>query len=772
LSLSASLLSFCLSLSLSVDRPGSSHANPWKRKKARLEDEEKDSEETLDKVFLGQPGPLCMKEIAINSPLRTLLRDFKFEQVLQMATIFNFMEPAESTLIGSQKVTAQLEDSEWSKAFNLDSAGVNQVLSVKHPELGRLELAFRVLSAPGRLAQYTKIVRFSPRFVVMNRLKRAVTIHQFNEMLFETNPIKVSPEHLSPFHLPTVFGERQVAIDVYGPWTRSVPFEIDKLGSYTFRLRKIVNPSALEHISTRGNPEYIVPIPSGELGIWFETDWNHQQIVVMKLRPESYVATHTDVQAGDVLLAVDGVDISQWEFEKVMKLIKSRSNSSPCSLTFRTVEETMRIIRDSTLLDATDEPDRNWSAKLESRDSDRSDKELGIRVEMRAIDSMVFMIISSLDSGGPEYRVENRSSIYTIFYRQKGVHNSNWCSLSPGHSSSYIWEDPTKPHRLMILVGPNILCPSSKRLQSFAFNEDRNILPGKDKDTAVSTVLFDEIGFTEDISIPGLDSLKLTAIVESEGPTKVLVVSPKESERDSEVIASLSFAKAQLAVLETLETEFQEIIDKDIEQQRITGEALDRLVQDILNSRQKSLAFCTKPACGPFESLLGPVITKQNTIILQVIEVTGLKTAHTRQIVETYCDVKMITGNAQYRNCHAQRQKTYTNDETVDAFWVDQIFLFDVPVLPTQSIRGYNIRVKVKSKSIIGPDSFLGQADIQFSSLLEERELNGWFPLKPKEFSISVSPQNLDVNGSIKLRLQWIYSPKELMAYLMEVIHR
>lgn len=83
-----------------------------------------------EKIFPGRPGPLhstVVTAIPLTSPLRAFLHDLRLEQILEMSSMFNFTEPAESRLIGSQKVIAQLEDSNWSSAFTLESAGVNQV---------------------------------------------------------------------------------------------------------------------------------------------------------------------------------------------------------------------------------------------------------------------------------------------------------------------------------------------------------------------------------------------------------------------------------------------------------------------------------------------------------------------------------------------------------------------------------------------------------------------------------------------------------------------
>lgn len=85
---------------------------------------------TEGKIYPGRPGPLhssIVTAIDLSSPLQTLLHEIKLEKILEMSSMFNFFDSTESKLIGSQKVIAQLDDSSWSSAFTLESAGVNQV---------------------------------------------------------------------------------------------------------------------------------------------------------------------------------------------------------------------------------------------------------------------------------------------------------------------------------------------------------------------------------------------------------------------------------------------------------------------------------------------------------------------------------------------------------------------------------------------------------------------------------------------------------------------
>lgn len=118
------------------------------------------------------------------------------------------------------------------------------------------------------------------------------------------------------------------------------------------------------------------------------------------------------------------------------------------------------------------------------------------------------------------------------------------------------------------------------------------------------------------------------------------------------------------------------------------------------------------------------------------------------------------------------KHHTYTCNETLDPEWLDQIFLFDVPVLHTASLRGHYLRVRVKSQSLIGGDSFLGQVDLQLARLLDANVLFGWFPLKPMKYSIRSSPESLQVTGSIKLKVQWLYSGETLAEHIKSTAQR
>lgn len=652
-----------------------------------------DRENVQSRVFPGRPGPLHssrVREIPNNSDLRELLRDLKLEEIVEMASMFNFRDDA-SKILGTRKVVAQLDDSSWSPTFTLESAGVNQVLTVDHVDKGMLEVAFKVMNAPGRIANYTKIVRFSPRFIVVNKLKQCAWVVQANGFMFEKTPIEVSAGHLRPFHLPAVFGERQLAVEVDGPWHRSVAFDIDRIGTHTLRLRKYVDVSSLHHILTRGAPEYDVVFRACDdktdgVGIWFETDWTHEQIVIMRIKPNSLAARKTEVQVGDVLLAVNGKSIQGMSFDEVMAELRDTVYStSDCVIRLQTVEEKLRRIRDSALYSpasnrrmqaqsTSSSPDVSTAAASQSPADD--EEFMAVRVEMRAVDSSIFMLVSEVDRDArPEYRVVNRSVSHIIHYKQRGIRGGRWCTLYPGCSAFYIWEDPFKPHKLMLRTGRNVLYPSKSGSNSFSARNPtgdgklRDLFSVGSNDSLIVPILFDDIGQCQLVPVHDAEE-KLVARVHSEGPTKILSISHEDGVQDFQVKFSSDFIAEQISSLNTLVTKLQELI-RVTSDPRVVGRrgvastenlvtlTLADTLQDVQSKKhrlfeaQRALQneeFDHDPtklqqlaSNLSYDSILGPVVEKQNQIIVEVIEAKGLKPATLGGTEEAYCEVYLAT---------------------------------------------------------------------------------------------------------------------------------
>lgn len=77
-----------------------------------------------------------------------------------------------------------------------------QVLSVRHPQKGTLELGFTIVVPPGRLGQFTKVVQFWPRLLVVNRLPQALVLEQNSTLRYVVCPISsLQTNYTCPTHM-------------------------------------------------------------------------------------------------------------------------------------------------------------------------------------------------------------------------------------------------------------------------------------------------------------------------------------------------------------------------------------------------------------------------------------------------------------------------------------------------------------------------------------------------------------------------------------------
>jgi hypothetical protein len=110
----------------------------------------------------------------------------------------------------------------------------------------------------------------------------------------------------------------------------------------------------------------------------------------------------------------------------------------------------------------------------------------------------------------------------------------------------------------------------------------------------------------------------------------------------------------------------------------------------------------------------------------------------------------------------------------MDPSWLYQNFLLELPANGNIDSRQLFIRVDVLAKSSIGFDQVLGRADIQLSTLENEKELSGWFPLRYNSNSalLNEGGHAESMTGSIKLSLQWVHSRKGLTDHYFEASYR
>ena len=774
-------------------------------------------------IFPGKIPPLHQShrengQIPNEDELRNMLLDLPFDEVVKYAYMFNYPDVHS---IGKRRVCVQIDDSDWSQGFSLDSVGTPIPLSIEHPDKGLLELGYKIKVAPGRLGKYTKIVRFMPRFVIMNRLEFDFKLLQPTGFVGDLLPVDVKAKHFICYHLPSVFGERSLAIELEGPWNRTVFFDIEAVGTSTLRVMHKLDLAKVDHVNTRGLPNYEVTLrPEDDIGIWFETDWEEKNIVVKSFRHGSFAHEETDIQIGDVVIGYNQYyiepsdpfydkdrdkfeEISGRDFERLLKLLKERD--APIRLKIRTVEENIRILR----------RDQQSAAELinkySSKRSEEYPAEIALRLEIRQVEATIFIVVDAVDKDvRSEYMLENYSVSHVIHYKQKGVPGNNWCSLAPGQSVSYIWEDPFKPHKLLLKAGRNILSPKSvSQIDSDFFpgdilNRTQGILEfiagvAADEITVIS---LDEIGTKDrEVALPNGAEGKLYASVNiKNGATKTLIISPDRSSQPQQTLELAycsTFLKIQHDVLTALYSRCLIALKEKERIQLLTGqdisayymplfaqaqEELKRRQEDIKDELRDALRSTKKDhqdfnlsSYLPFESLWGQRIERKHQVLVEVLEAKDLRQFVIGKLEDTYCSVQLRTGTSIFQG---QAQPKYTNvcEQNMNPLWIGQRFIFDVPDFDDVSTkikaRDVKIRVNVMSKTVIRPfHRFLGQADIQFSCLKTsaEEEVKGYFLLRPQAPSITAAKM-IDVSGSIKIRLQWIHSDEGLIKYNLSCI--
>jgi hypothetical protein len=590
----------------------------------RIYETNSDEGESFSSVFPGCQGPLHYsrhKEVPLDSVLCALFHELSFKQSLSLAYMFNFQE--ESGILATKSaVKVQLDDSEWSRSFSLNSVGVNQVLSIDHSSRGMLEVGLKIKSAPGKLSKYTKVVRFTPRFIFVNRLPVNLKICQSIGFGDEFKEVEVSANFARAYHLPVVFADRKIFLQIDGPWKRSVSFDIDQIGIFTLEVKRKLDLASIQHINTRGTEEYAVHLPRGQIvGIAFETDWGEENIVVKAIQSGSIAAKQTDIRVGDVLIAVESKPVTGADFEMAMAAIKSKLVHSDCVIKLRTVEQKLQLLRESALHSSGKKLDLK-KASFSTGDTLRSPSQpwipfksftevdtLALRVELRQIDSSVVISTSEFNKDlNTEYRIENQSICYRIHFRQKGIPGAPWATLNPGQSCSFIWEDPFKPHKLLVHIGDNILSPSDNR-NALRFAENGEIgdkgrgddslgvylsyTSGMTSDSAV-VIHFDEIGFIETLSLHKNEG-HLLATIKSEGPSKVLIVTP--SLKKSEVLKELDFSSyfiyEQSRLIKDLEEKVDLLVEACVESEHSSrkqtniSKAIDHIFKDFIRKAQE-----------------------------------------------------------------------------------------------------------------------------------------------------------------------------------------
>jgi len=765
------------------------------------------------------------KQISKTSALKSMLYDLHFDEIVDMAYMYNYPD---NRITGKRRVLIQMDDSDWSEPISLDSVGTPFSVQVEHAERGHLELGYKIKMAPGRLGKYTKIVRMMPRFILDNRIGVPLNFTQPAGFMGETEQWReramvIKPMHYCPFHLSDMYTQRSLSIQYEGPYSRTVFFRVEDIGTHTMKANYALDLATVPHVNTRDAPEYTVIFPADkDIGLFLETDWGENNIVVREFRAGGFAYTETDMQLRDVIIKIDDEVVSGKNFDHALSLLTNRTKA--VEVRVRTNEENIRRLR---LAAVARVPEKNKEAKTggvdESEKHAKTDSKLldkVLRLGIQQYEASIFISVEEIEPDvKPEYKFMNTTTSHWIHYKQKGVLGNNWCSLAPGETIAYTWENPFLPHKLSIKAGRNVLSPrlNAQEESDFIGIGSNVLVNGLDcltgvaiDDHAIMSISLDEIGKKHfQISLPDGSAGRLVANVAVAGSTKTLSIGPDSDMHLRELLYSTMFLDKQrlrLTAFRNMLNEFYttsfsgkyDLKKEDDEsladhQQHFIDE---RLLPQIREDREVVLEIVDHMDNGidvdrvlvsdsPVECVLGQHINKLNQIEIEVLEAKELRPFVIGKMEDVYVSVEiqhellrsemakeLIKGSLGLGR--GQKQCTYMCEKNMNPSFIGQKFLFDVPAEAFDKKREFKVCVRVMCDSVVrAMDKVLGQADIQFTSLVKEEELFGWFPLRSSKKNITNVDGGMDIAGSIKLRVQWVHSSKGLSkSTLNRVNHR
>lgn len=475
------------------------------------------------------------------------------------------------------------------------------------------------------------------------------------------------------------------------------------------------------------------------------------------------------------------------------------------TLTFRTFEERLRKLR---LKAGTGEGNLNLNlAQRRVSGGIPHAKIDGISVEMKSWHNTIFVVIREQDQDNPLFRIQNRSINHILFYRQRGCDGHPWNHLMPGESKPYSWEEPMKSKKLSVRVAAksqDIFKLDGMAGSQDAFSEedsdaDRDSdAPGGDGDKNggrgarvrqafaqqfVDTeerggygpsisVRLEEIGYRSLLPVQGKEAGRsrkfLNCEVDTDGGTRLLVVSDDSSAVDE-----------RLMLKRHLDTLKKQII---YEQDRIASLNSHKFLvaqndgsTEEHNGRMPAVEADAARLVDDFPE--ESTINSRHQVIVEVVEAIGLNVSDFVGSCNPYCEV-FLKGRSKSRKYFFQKRrnkrKTYFIQKSLNPRWTDQVFVYDVPQEAVSVTRGYTLQVKLRNFRMVGQHPILGQAAVHFGSLRNQQELVGWYPLSGRSGqrdgdALQVSDSS---RGSIKLRVQWIYTVPALIDYFLLISQR
>ena len=660
---------------------------------------------------------------------------------------------------------------------------------------------------------------------------------------------------------------------------------------------------------------------NGELGVWFETDWGgDRRIIVQGIKRESYAFNHTDIHVGDELLRVDDFNVSQMTFAETMKVLKEklaymsvdrknpkprlrastimlrrskraspnddtyRSLSTPqmkVVLIFRTLEERLRRVRikalkarrvsairlqDPTHHEGVQALGSEESDPLESRGEADLDQTLrnavtAVKVDMRMLHHSAFVVVQQPDLENPPFRIENRAMDHVVFFRQRSCSSYPWNQVLPGESLSYTWEEPLRPRKLIVRVGPRSTIVPVKR--GDAHNQGETSNHGGEEETrcyerekgkkdnemkknrskrlkqllsaqyvkneeegglgASVSVKLEVIGFRDILPCPKAsdngtlspdDEDYLNCHVDTDGVTRVLIITDKKENEDerTDIRNHVTILQQQILQEESRKGRIQQlrhffggeeelpVSPRSIENVDVGEESVKPLPHGASRTETHNEASSGSAEIAVVPNVLSDSImaqndtlinnelqnladtsedksiTRCNQVYIEIMEAAGLKSNDASGICNPYCEVVLrerSKSSKSFRSKAREKQVTYYIENTTTPKWATQVFIFNVSPEAVHATRGYSVRVRLRNFHFVGNHPTIGQTSVYLSTLRNQQELVGWYPLVgTKERSDIDDSLGSYGHGSVRLRMQWIHSIPGLLDYFLMLSER
>jgi C2 domain len=335
---------------------------------------------------------------------------------------------------------------------------------------------------------------------------------------------------------------------------------------------------------------------------------------------------------------------------------------------------------------------------------------------------------------------------------------------------------------------------------------------------AVRTVKLEEIGFHDLLPCPGVrDATRsnsghdphcfLNGQVDTDGATRVLVVSDNKRVDDRGAMQKhMSTIERQIRDEENRRESFRSLkklayisgatrVDEEKDEEGQHSPPVSHLkpssrqlsnLQSRRNIGEKSVSNLDK--VGPEMAMIedeakvvadfpeGSSITRRHQVIVEVLEATGLRPYEVTGFCNPYCEI-VVKGRSKAKRSFFTsskiRKSTYYIEKTLAPKWTNQIFVFDVPDDAANVTRGHSIQFRMRNFRFVGSHPYLGQTNVHLRSLRNQVELVGWYPLVGRTGRRELEDSQANWGrGSVKLRVQWVYTVPALLDYFLLLSER